>query len=148
MTTSKYRDLNAAPKQQMADIVATLSSTARQPATGAFGRKAMGTFGDLTWRRSPDGREISVREVDSALIEAQGRIDQAESALEATGKRLDDAEALVEGVRDELDGIDWDAVGAEVYTEGPPPANPTIGKALWVSPLGRVFRAVECEEHA
>ena len=148
MTTSKYRDLNAAPKQQMADIVSTLSSTARQSATGAFGRKAMGAFGDLTWRRSPDGREISVREVDSALIEAQGRIDQAESALKATEKRLTDAEGIVEGVRDELDGIDWDSLGADVHTEGPPPTDPTIGKTLWVSPTGRVFRAVECEEQA
>ena len=143
-----YRDLNASPKKQMSAIVAGLNATARQPATGAFGQKHMGVSGDIVWTRSADGREISIREVDSALIEAQARIDQAAQDLIATGERLTDAEELVEGVRSELDGIDWDALGAEVYTEGPPPMNPTIGKALWVSPSGRVFRAVECEEQA
>ena len=145
---SGYRDLNASPKKQMSAIVAGLNATARQPATGAFGQKHMGVSGDLTWTRSADGRDISVREVDGELEAARIRIAEAEEALRQTGERLDDAEELVESVRDELDGIDWDALGAEVYTEGPPPANPTIGKALWVSPLGRVFRAVECEEHA
>lgn len=91
MTTPKYRDLNATPKQQMADIVSTLSSTARQPATGAFGRKAMGFTGDLTWKRSSDGREISVREVDEALEDAAQRIEDAEGVLAGAQDRIDTA---------------------------------------------------------
>ena len=144
----QYIDLNMPPKDMLAQALGRVEEQARKVQTGAHGVADLGLFGDITWTRTDDGRDISVREVDGALTEARERIDQAVQDLAATEERLDTAEALVESVRDELDGIDWDAVGAEVYTEGPPPANPTIGKALWVSPTGRVFRAVECEEQA
>lgn len=140
----QYVDLNKPPKDMLAEALGRVDEQARKVQTGSHGVADLGMFGDIMWTRTSDGRDISVRDVDGALIEAQERIDQAVQDLAATGERLDAAEELVEGVRDELEGIDWDAVGAEVYTEGPPPANPTIGKALWVSPLGRVFRAVEC----
>lgn len=143
----KYRDLNASPSKKLAEIVKGLQSTGVQGATGAHGVKHMGLTGDSLWYR-PDGTEYSVRDIDGDLQDAQTRIDDAMGALEDTQTRLEDAEQAVDSVRAELDGIDWDALGAEVYTEGPPPSNPTIGKALWVSPSGRVFRAVECEEQA
>ena len=140
----EYVDLNAPPKKMLAQAFDRLDEQIYKVQTKPTGVSDLGLFGDIVWTRTGDGREISVREVDSELEAAQERIDQAVEDLEATGQRLAEAEELVEGVRDELDGIDWDALGAEVYTEGPPPVNPTIGKALWVSPLGRVFRAVEC----
>ena len=140
----EYVDLNAPPKKMLAQAFDRLDEQIYKVQTKPTGVSDLGLFGDIVWTRTGDGREISVREVDSELEAAQERIDQAVEDLEATGQRLAEAEELVEGVRDELDGIDWDALGAEVYTEGPPPVNPTIGKALCVSPLGRVFRAVEC----
>lgn len=140
----EYVDLNAPPKKMLAQAFDRLDEQIYKVQTKPTGVSDLGLFGDIVWTRTGDGREISVREVDSELEAAQERIDQAVQDLEATGERLAEAEELVEGVRDELDGIDWDALGAEVYTEGPPPVNPTIGQALWVSPLGRVFRAVEC----
>ena len=139
-----YVDLNAPPKKMLAQAFDRLDEQIYKVQTKPTGVSDLGLFGDIVWTRTGDGREISVREVDSELEAAQERIDQALQDLEATGERLAEAEELVAGVRDELDGIDWDALGAEVYTEGPPPVNPTIGQALWVSPLGRVFRAVEC----
>ena len=144
----EYVDLNAPPKKMLAQAFHRLDEQIYKVQTKPTGVSDLGLFGDIVWTRTGDGREISVREVDSELEAAQERIDQAVEDLEATGQRLAEAEELVEGVRDELDGIDWDALGAEVYTEGPPPMNPTIGKALWVAPSGRVFRAVECEEQA
>lgn len=144
----EYVDLNAPPKKMLAQAFDRLDEQIYKVQTKPTGVSDLGLFGDIVWTRTGDGREISVREVDSELEAAQERIDQAVEDLEATGQRLAEAEELVEGVRDELDGIDWDALGAEVYTEGPPPMNPTIGKALWVAPSGRVFRAVECEEQA
>lgn len=140
----EYVDLNAPPKKMLAQAFDRLDEQIYKVQTKPTGVSDLGLFGDIVWTRTGDGREISVREVDSELEAAQERIDQAVQDLEATGERLAEAEELVAGVRDELDGIDWDALGAEVYTEGPPPVNPTIGQALWVSPLGRVFRAVEC----
>ena len=140
----EYVDLNAPPKKMLAQAFDRLDEQIYKVQTKPTGVSDLGLFGDIVWTRTGDGREISVREVDSELEAAQERIDQAVQDLEATGDRLAEAEELVAGVRDELDGIDWDALGAEVYTEGPPPVNPTIGQALWVSPLGRVFRAVEC----
>lgn len=140
----EYVDLNAPPKKMLAQAFDRLDEQIYKVQTKPTGVSDLGLFGDIVWTRTGDGREISVREVDSELEAAQERIDQAVQDLAATGDRLAEAEELVEGVRDELDGIDWDALGAEVYTEGPPPVNPTIGQALWVSPLGRVFRAVEC----
>ena len=140
----EYVDLNAPPKKMLAQAFDRLDEQIYKVQTKPTGVSDLGLFGDIVWTRTGDGREISVREVDSELEAAQERIDQAVQDLAATGERLAEAEELVEGVRDELDGIDWDALGAEVYTEGPPPVNPTIGQALWVSPLGRVFRAVEC----
>lgn len=144
----QYVDLNKPPKDMLAEALGRIDEQARKVQTGAHGVADLGLFGDITWTRTVDGRDISVREVDGALIEAQERIDQAVSDLAVTEERLKDAESLVEGVRDELDGIDWDSLGAEVHTEGPPPVDPIIGKTLWVSPSGRVFRAVECEEQA
>lgn len=140
----EYVDLNAPPKKMLAQAFDRLDEQIYKVQTKPTGVSDLGLFGDIVWTRTGDGREISVRDIDSELEAAQERIDQAVQDLEATGQRLAEAEELVEGVRDELDGIDWDALGAEVYTEGPPPVNPTIGQALWVSPLGRVFRAVEC----
>ena len=140
----EYVDLNAPPKKMLAQAFDRLDEQIYKVQTKPTGVSDLGLFGDIVWTRTGDGREISVRDIDSELEAAQERIDQAVEDLEATGQRLAEAEELVEGVRDELDGIDWDALGAEVYTEGPPPVNPTIGKALWVSPTGRVFRAVEC----
>lgn len=48
------------------------------------------------------------------------------------------------------DAIEELAEVGRVTTTGPPPADPVIGKSLWVSPSGRVYRAVECtnEEEA
>ena len=86
--------------------------------------------------------------IAEGLAAAEGRIDDAEKTLDETRTRLDDTVGQVSEVRDELDGIDWDNLGTnEVFTDGPPPSNPTIGSTLWVAPSGRVFRAIECEEH-
>ena len=110
--------------------------------------KDLGESGDVVWPR-PDGTPVSVRDVDLDLADARQRIEDAEGALVLTEERLSTAEGAVASVQSELDSIDWENLdGAEVYTDGPPPINPTIGKALWVSPSGRVFRAIECEEHA
>ena len=131
----------------MRDIVKGLQERSESLSTGAHGVKHMGLTGDSRWYR-PDGSEFSVRAVDDGLADAQIRIDDAFAALQDTEVRLEQAKAERDQISAELDGIDWDSLGSEVYTEGPPPVNPTIGKALWVSPSGRVFRAVECEEQA
>ena len=145
---AQYRDLNAPPQRTFAEIVAAMQEQAKSSKTGASGVKDLGEAGDVVWPR-PDGTAVSMRDVDLDLADARQRIEDAEGALALTDERLSTAEGVVAGVRDELDGIDWENLdGAEVYTTGPPPANPTIGKALWVSPAGRVFRAIECEEHA
>ena len=142
----QYRDLNAPPSRMLADVVADMRASERQSKTGDAGVKDLGGAGDVVWPR-PDGTAVSMRDVDLDLADARQRIEDAEGALALTDERLSTAEGVVAGVRDELDGIDWENLdGAEVYTNGPPPTNPTIGKALWVSPTGRVFRAVECEE--
>ena len=141
-------NLNEPPPKTFAQLVAEANEKAKSSKTGAHGIKALGETGDIVWLR-PDSTTVSVRDVDLNLEDARVRIEEAEQALVLTDERLEAAEGTVAGVRDELDGIDWENLdGAEVYTNGPPPANPTIGKALWVSPTGRVFRAVECEEQA
>ena len=120
----------------------------RQSKTGDAGVKDLGESGDVVWPR-PDGTPVSVRDVDLDLADARQRLEDAETSLAENGSRLTAAEQGVQDVRNDLDSIDWENLdGAEVYTNGPPPINPTVGKALWVSPTGRVFRAIECEEHA
>ena len=132
----------------LADVVADMKAQERQSKTGDAGVKDLGESGDVVWPR-PDGTPVSVRDVDLDLADARQRIEDAETSLAENGARLTAAEQGVQDVRTELDGIDWENLdGAEVYTNGPPPINPTVGKALWVSPTGRVFRAIECEEHA
>ena len=144
----QYRDLNAPPSRMLADVVADMKAQERQSKTGDAGVKDLGEAGDVVWPR-PDGTPVSVRDVDLDLADARQRIEDAETSLAENGARLAAAEQGVQDVRNDLDSIDWENLdGAEVYTSGPPPINPTIGKALWVSPTGRVFRAIECEEHA
>lgn len=48
------------------------------------------------------------------------------------------------------DAVEELAEVGRVTTTGPPPADPVIGRSLWVAPNGRVYRAVECtsEEEA
>lgn len=65
---------------------------------------------------------------------------------DVTERANDLAEALADA-----EGAIEDAVGelaevGRVTTVGPPPADPVIGKTLWVAPNGRTFRAVECEQ--
>ena len=144
----QYRDLNAPPPRLLADVVADMKAQERQSKTGYVGVKDLGESGDVVWPR-PDGTPVSVRDVDLDLADARQRLEDAETSLAENGSRLTAAEQGVQDVRNDLDSIDWENLdGAEVYTNGPPPINPTIGKALWVSPTGRVFRAIECEEHA
>lgn len=144
---AQYTNLNAPPERTLRDIIDEKIQT-RVSATGAAGVKDLGLSGDVVWSR-PDGTAVSVRDVDGELADARQRIEDAEGALVDTEQRLTAAEGTVSDVQNELDSIDWENLdGAEVYTNGPPPINPTIGKALWVAPSGRVFRAVECEEHA
>ena len=143
-----YRDLNAPPPRMLADVVADMRASERQSKTGDAGVKDLGELGDVVWPR-PDGTPVSVRDVDLDLADARQRLEDAETSLAENGSRLTAAEQGVQDVRNDLDSIDWENLdGAEVYTNGPPPINPTVGKALWVSPTGRVFRAIECEEHA
>ena len=144
----QYRDLNAPPSRMLADVVADMKAQERQSKTGDAGVKDLGEAGDVVWPR-PDGTPVSVRDVDLDLADARQRLEDAETSLAENGSRLTAAEQGVQDVRNDLDSIDWENLdGAEVYTNGPPPINPTVGKALWVSPTGRVFRAIECEEHA
>lgn len=144
----QYRDLNAPPARTLAEIVADMRASERQSKTGDAGVKDLGESGDVVWPR-PDGTAVSVRDVDLDLADARQRLEDAETSLAENGSRLTAAEQGVQDVRNDLDSIDWENLdGAEVHTSGPPPVNPTIGKALWVSPTGRVFRAIECEEHA
>lgn len=144
----QYRDLNAPPSRMLADVVADMKAQERQSKTGDAGVKDLGESGDVVWPR-PDGTPVSVRDVDLDLADARQRLEDAETSLAENGARLTAAEQGVQDVRNDLDSIDWENLdGAEVYTDGPPPINPTVGKALWVSPTGRVFRAIECEEHA
>ena len=144
----QYRDLNAPPPRMLADVVADMKAQERQSKTGDAGVKDLGELGDVVWPR-PDGTPVSVRDVDLDLADARQRLEDAETSLAENGSRLTAAEQGVQDVRNDLDSIDWENLdGAEVYTDGPPPINPTVGKALWVSPTGRVFRAIECEEHA
>ena len=144
----QYRDLNAPPARTLAEIVADMRASERQSKTGDAGVKDLGEAGDVVWPRT-DGTPVSVRDVDLDLADARQRLEDAETSLAENGSRLTAAEQGVQDVRNDLDSIDWENLdGAEVYTNGPPPVNPTIGKALWVSPTGRVFRAIECEEHA
>ena len=135
-------------EEKVVDLIKELQARASASNTTPAGNKVLEMGEDFYWSRI-DGTEHSMREVDEGLEDAKLRIEEAEAELIQTGERLDTAEQTVEEVRGELDGIDWDNLGSsDVHTSGPPPANPTIGKALWVSPTGRVFRAVECEEHA
>ena len=135
-------------EEKIVDLIKALDERATAGNTSPSGNKVLEYDEDIFWTHD-DGREISVRQVEETLEDARGRIDDAEGALALTDERLTTAEGAVASVQSELDGIDWENLdGAEVYTNGPPPINPTIGKALWVSPTGRVFRAIECEEHA
>ncbi len=144
---AQYTNLNAPPERTLREIIDEKIQT-RRSATGAAGVKDLGLSGDVVWPR-PDGTAASVRDVDRELADARQRIEDAEGVLVQTDQRLSSAEGAVAGVRADLDSIDWENLeGAEVHTNGPPPINPTIGAALWVSPTGRVFRAVECQEHA
>lgn len=133
---------------KVVDLIRDLQRQIDAANTTPAGDKVLEGGEDFYWAR-PDGTEHSMRSVDLELEDARVRIEEAEASLVLTGERLTAAEGTVSDVRGELDSIDWENLdGAEVYTNGPPPTNPTIGKALWVSPTGRVFRAVECEEHA
>ena len=135
-------------EEKVVDLVKDLQRQIDAANTTPAGDKVLEEGEDFYWAR-PDGTEHSMRNVDLELEDARVRIEEAEEALVQTGERLTAAEGTVSDVRGELDSIDWENLdGAEVYTDGPPPINPTVGKALWVSPTGRVFRAIECEEHA
>ena len=147
--------------ERLVDLLRGAREDATSGNTRPHGNKHMEPWEDLYWQ-SGDGRDISVRQVDEELEDARQRIEDAEASLEETGQRLSDAMAAIEGIEDfdfagaiesiedaraeieaaldELDGM------GQVTTAGPPPPNPTIGSSLWVSPSGRVFRAVECEE--
>ena len=135
-------------EEKVVDLIKDLQRRIDAANTTPAGDKVLEDGEDFYWAR-PDGTEHSVRSVDLELEDARVRIGEAEESLAQTQDRVNDAVDYVDQVRGELDSIDWENLdGAEVYTNGPPPSSPTIGKALWVSPTGRVFRAVECEEHA
>ena len=135
-------------EEKVVDLIKDLQRRIDAANTTPAGDKVLEEGEDFYWAR-PDGTEHSVRSVDLELEDARVRIGEAEESLAQTQDRVNDAVDYVDQVRGELDSIDWENLdGAEVYTNGPPPSSPTIGKALWVSPTGRVFRAVECEEHA
>ena len=135
-------------EEKVVDLIKDLQRRIDAANTTPAGDKVLEGGEDFYWSR-PDGTEHSVRSVDLELEDARVRIGEAEESLAQTQDRVNDAVDYVDQVRGELDSIDWENLdGAEVYTNGPPPSSPTIGKALWVSPTGRVFRAVECEEHA
>ena len=135
-------------EEKVVDLIKDLQRRIDAANTTPAGDKVLEEGEDFYWAR-PDGTEHSVRSVDLELEDARVRIGEAEESLAQTQDRVNDAVDYVDQVRGELDSIDWENLdGAEVYTNGPPPSSPTIGKALWVSPTGRVFRAIECEEHA
>ena len=61
--------------------------------------------------------------------------------------KLDQLEDLddVQEILDELDKLGSEVKEAgRLYTAGPPPSDPVVGRTLWVAPNGRVFRAVDC----
>src|SRR5699024_4462669 len=97
----------------MAQIVRGLRSEAESGNTGAHGNKHMGTSGNQFWYR-PDGREISVREVDEALVAAQDRIDEAATDLEGTQIRLEQAEQDVATVSDDLTRVETEVIPGAV----------------------------------
>src|SRR5699024_543077 len=97
----------------MAQIVRGLRDGAESGNTGAHGNKHMGTSGNQFWYR-PDGREISVREVDEALVAAQDRIDEAATDLEGTQIRLEQAEQDVATVSDDLTRVETEVIPGAV----------------------------------
>lgn len=146
---------------RLVELLKGAREAATQGSTTPAGDKVLEAEENFYWAR-PDGYETSIRDVDSELEDARARIEDAEHSLVETGQRLSDAMAAIEGIEDfdfagAIESIEdaraeieaaleqLDDMG-EVTTSGPPPANPTIGSSLWVSPTGSVFRAVECEE--
>ena len=134
-------------EEKVVDLLKEIQRKASEGSTSPAGDKVLGENEDFYWSR-PDGSDHSMRDLDLDLDSAKLRIEEAEQILAETQTRVDDAVGYVDEVRGELEGIDWDNLGSSVSTSGPPPANPTVGQTLWVSPTGRVFRAIECEEHA
>lgn len=102
---AEYRNLNPTAPQSMAQIVAGLRQKAESSKTGSHGQKDMGSTGNSYWTR-PDGSVVSVRDVDSDLQAAQGRIDEAAQELLETAQRASDAKAAAEAAEDRLDDLD------------------------------------------
>lgn len=65
-------------------------------------------------------------------------------SVEERTKDLEDALKKAEGAIAEA--VEDLAEVGRVTTTGPPPADPVVGKTLWVAPNGRTFRAVKCEQ--
>lgn len=150
----KHRDLNQSPARTMKDLVSSLRAQAGQSATGAHGVKHMGASGDSRWTR-PDGTVHSVRELDATMEHTREELAEAIANLEELNNvtlpelwdKLDQLEDLddVQEILDELDKLGSEVKEAgRLYTAGPPPSDPVVGRTLWVAPNGRVFRAVDC----
>src|SRR5690625_3414906 len=147
-------NLNKPPAQSLAEIVKQINERAQSSKTGAHGVKDMGTEGDSVWTR-PDGTVHSVREIDEIMDQTRAELAEAIANLEELNNvtlpelwekldQLDDLED-VQAILDELDKLGSEVKEAgRLYTAGPPPSDPVVGRTLWVAPNGRVFRAVDC----
>ena len=98
----RRRDLNQAPGESLAQVVASLKANSDQVSTRAAGVSDLGMTGDVVWGTG-DGR-VSVRDIGADLVEAQGRIDEAAADLAGTQERLDSAERAVADAAAGLDG--------------------------------------------
>lgn len=130
------RDLNAPPKRALADIVAELREQTRSSKTGAAGVKDLGENGDVVW----PGTDADGAPVEKSVKRFSVELDDVTERANDLAEALADAEDAIEDAVGELAEV------GRVRTVGPPPADPVIGKTLWVAPNGRVFRAVECEQ--
>lgn len=132
----KRRDLNAPPARRQADIVREILERSRQKTTGAPGVTDLGENGDVVWP-SPS-RPSGQQSVKRFSVELDDVTERAEELAEA----LAGAQSAIADAVEELAQV------GRLTTVGPPPANPVVGKTLWVAPNGRTFRAVECEQEA
>ena len=100
-------------EEKVVDLLKELQRKASESNTTPAGNKVLSPGEDFYWQR-PDGSEHSMREIDTELEGARGRIDEAEQSLADSQVRLDEAEQQIQVTQSGLDTLENETLPAAV----------------------------------
>ena len=100
-------------EEKVVDLLKELQRKASESNTTPAGNKVLSSDEDFYWQR-PDGSEHSMREIDTELEGARGRIDEAEQSLADSQVRLDEAEQQIQATQSGLDTLENETLPAAV----------------------------------